>query len=318
MTPAQLRAFATVARLGSVKAAAATLGVSEAAVSLHVGHLRKELGDQLFSRTGAGLAFTPGGLRLAGRAPQLLGLQELTVQEVRQAGGGRRLLRLGASSLFAEYAAPGLIEAFTQRADDLEVELRTIRGSRLESDLVTRSLDAVIAPHIHLRSSDLTSTHFLNYEVICVAAPAHPATHTPPSPARMREFAWLLGPSVTEPGGIVSEIVRRIGVPEQRQQIFQSHAAALKEAKRGRGVCLTVGFAAGSDLAEETLARVEAPILRGRGEWSIATLVNARAPSAAAELVRFVGTPRATQAMLRRRGAGPGRFRPSVHVTLWS
>ena len=40
--------------------------------------------------------------------------------------------------------------------------------------------------------------------------------------------------------------------------------------------------------------------------------------SAAAELVRFVGTPRATQAMLRGEAAGVGRFRPAVHVTLWS
>ena len=68
MTPTQLRAFATVVRLGSVKAAAEDLRVTEAAVSLHVGQLRKELGDQLFSRTGSGLAFTPGGLRLASRA----------------------------------------------------------------------------------------------------------------------------------------------------------------------------------------------------------------------------------------------------------
>ena len=63
-------------RLGSVKAAAAELGVTEAAVSLHVGHLRKELEDQLFARTGSGLAFTPGGLRLASRAGEMLGLQE--------------------------------------------------------------------------------------------------------------------------------------------------------------------------------------------------------------------------------------------------
>ena len=65
MTPTQLRAFATVVRLGSVKKAAADLAVSEAAVSLHVGQLRKELGDKLFVRTSSGLAFTPGGLRLA-------------------------------------------------------------------------------------------------------------------------------------------------------------------------------------------------------------------------------------------------------------
>lgn len=65
MTPAQLRAYSAVVRLGSVRAAAAELGLSDAGVSMHVAALRKELDDPLFTRTGAGLAFTPGGLRLA-------------------------------------------------------------------------------------------------------------------------------------------------------------------------------------------------------------------------------------------------------------
>ncbi|HEY3607182.1 MAG TPA: LysR family transcriptional regulator, partial [Pseudonocardiaceae bacterium] len=123
MTPTQLRAFTAVVRLGSVKGAAADLHVSEAAVSLHVGQLRKELGDKLFLRTGAGLAFTPGGLRLASRAAEMLGLQDRTVLEVKQAGSGRRLLRVAASNLFAEHAAPGLIGLFADRAKDLDVEL---------------------------------------------------------------------------------------------------------------------------------------------------------------------------------------------------
>ena len=93
MTPTQLRAFATVVRLGSVKAAAADIGVTEAAVSLHVGQLRKELGDQLFNRTASGLAFTPGGLRLASRAVEMLGLQDRTVLEVREAGASRSIRR---------------------------------------------------------------------------------------------------------------------------------------------------------------------------------------------------------------------------------
>jgi LysR family transcriptional regulator, low CO2-responsive transcriptional regulator len=68
VTPTQLRAFANVVRLGSVKAAADEMHVSEAAVSMHVAQLRKELDDKLFVRTVAGLAFTPGGLRVASRA----------------------------------------------------------------------------------------------------------------------------------------------------------------------------------------------------------------------------------------------------------
>ncbi len=86
MTPTQLRAFAAVVRLGSVKAAADELGVSEAAVSMHVAQLRKEFDDLLFTRTASGLAFTPGGLRLASRAVEILGLQDRTVREVSQAG----------------------------------------------------------------------------------------------------------------------------------------------------------------------------------------------------------------------------------------
>ena len=41
-------------------------------------------------------------------------------------------------------------------------------------------------------------------------------------------------------------------------------------------------------------------------------------PTAAAELTRFITTPRATQAMLRGSGVNVGHFRPSIHVTLWS
>jgi hypothetical protein len=35
-------------------------------------------------------------------------------------------------------------------------------------------------------------------------------------------------------------------------------------------------------------------------------------------MTRFITTPRATQAMLRGRAVAHGRFKPAVHVTLWS
>lgn len=57
---------------------------------MHVAALRKELDDPLFTRTGAGLAFTPGGLRLASRAVEILGLQQQTAIEVTEAAHGRR------------------------------------------------------------------------------------------------------------------------------------------------------------------------------------------------------------------------------------
>src|ERR1700684_1745377 len=102
MTPAQLRAYSAVVRLGSVRGAAAELGVSDAGVSMHVAALREELDDPLFTRTGSGLAFTPGGLRLASRAVEILGLQKQTAIEVTEAAHGRRLLLTGASGRFGD------------------------------------------------------------------------------------------------------------------------------------------------------------------------------------------------------------------------
>ncbi len=324
MTPTQLRAFAAVVRLGSVKGAAAELKVSEAAVSLHIGALRKELGDALFTRTGSGLAFTPGGLRLASRAAELLGLQDRTILEVSQAGQGRRLLRLAASGLFAEHAAPGLIELFAGRAADLDVELSLHSPRDFAGLLRTRTVDAAIGPAATPPGAagpagqEFATRPFLNYQVIAVVGPGHPLAGAHPSIGELRRQTWLLGPAAAGDVGLVPELLRRLGVPEANQQIFQSQAAALEETKRDRGVSLAVSFAVASDVAAGDLVRVPGSVVHGQSSWSIQTLAGSAAPPAAAELARFVVTPRAIQAMLRGSGVTVGRFRPSIHVTLWS
>src|SRR5260370_8163037 len=87
MTLAQLQSFVLAARLGSVKAAAAELGVTEPAVSVAVAALRKELGDELFVRNGRGIALTPGGRRLAALASEILGLAEQAPRSVQETPG---------------------------------------------------------------------------------------------------------------------------------------------------------------------------------------------------------------------------------------
>jgi len=141
---------------------------------------------------------------------------------------------------------------------------------------------------------------------------------TPPQPGSLREQTWLLGPSAAEAAGVIPFLLRRLGIPEERQQIFQSHAAALEEAKHARGIALALSFAAAQDLKDGQLVRRTGQLLQAQGAWTLSTLSGDKATPAAAELARFVTTPRATQAMLRGRGVVHGRFKPSIHVTLWS
>lgn len=318
MTPTQLRAYLTVVRCGSVKSAAAELEVSEAAISLHVGKLRKEFGDQLFLRTSAGLAFTPGGLRLASRASELLGLQDRTLVEVSQAGSGKRLLRVAASSLFAEYAAPGLIELFVSRAHDLHVELSVHSPHQFTTLLHTRTVDIAIGPRPPDADASVVSTPFFNYQVIAVVGPQDPLAKGYTSPHQLRRQTWLLGPSAAHGVGVVPSAIRQLRVPEEQQRIFQSNAAALEQAKSNNGVALVVAFSVTQDLANGRLVKLEGSPVGAKGSWATMTLPDQDRPAAASELVRFVSTPRALQAMLRGPGVNVGRFRPAIHVTLWS
>jgi DNA-binding transcriptional LysR family regulator len=321
VTPTQLRAFTAVVRLGSVKDAAAELNVTEAAVSLHIGSLRKELGDPLFTRTSAGLAFTPGGLRLARRAVEMLGLQDRTLREVSQAGRGRRLLRLAASSLFAEYAAPGLIELFTSRAKDLDVEMIVCHTHQFQPLLNSRAVDIAVGPPPGGMDDLVVHDPFLQYEVVVVASPELTASGHLDRPGRLAEQTWLLGPSAVGDDGVMPRALKHFCVPEENQRIFQSSAAALEETRRGGGVALAVSFAVRADLAAGTLMPIDNAETRGfdgSGSWTTVTLPGHTVLPAAAELTRFIATPRATAAMLRGSGASVGHFRPSVHITLWS
>ena len=110
----------------------------------------------------------------------------------------------------------------------------------------------------------------------------------------LRDQTWLLGPSAADDAGVIPGMLHRIGVPEERQQIFQSHAAALEEAKRGGGVTLAVAFAVAQDLAAGALVRVPGRPLQGQGSWNISILG------------RPAGHP-------RRRGDGPLRHHPARH-----
>lgn len=321
MTPTQLRAYAAIVRLGSFKLAAEELGVTESAISFHVAQLRKELGDQLVGRQSTGLAFTPGGLRLARRAHELLGLQDRTVAEVAQAASGRRLLRIASSSLFGEYAAPGLIERFASRAADLDVELSLHQPEAFVDLLLSRSADVAIGPRPPGLPPEVSAGSFLRYEVVLVVAPDHPLAGRTVGVTAVRHHNWFVGPSGAAGLGVVPQLLRSVQVPEERQRIFQSQTAATEEVKRSPGIAPALSFTVGRELAAGNLARVDVPDLVRTASWDLLRIRDADGQepgSAAAELARFVTTPRAIQAMLRGAGVTSGRFRPSVHVTLWS
>src|SRR5688572_6008112 len=169
MTFTQLRSFATVARLGSVSGAAAALGVTEPAVSAAMAALRRDLGDPLFVRDGAGIRLTPGGERLAARAAEISGLEDRVRREVREARGERGLLRLAVSPAVAEYVSAPLLDAFTRRRPTLEVAQEVASADDFAPLLGDRRADVALGP-APLPSPLLQVVPFLRYKLLVVAA----------------------------------------------------------------------------------------------------------------------------------------------------
>ena len=144
MTLAQLQSFVLVARHGSVKAAAAELSVTEPAVSVAVSALRKELGDDLFVRSGRGIALTPGGRRLAALANEILALAAQAQRELK--GSGPLGLRVVATDVVAEHIGP-LIELFGAREEGLEIAVETGDGASFADALEHRRADIALGPN---------------------------------------------------------------------------------------------------------------------------------------------------------------------------
>jgi LysR family transcriptional regulator, low CO2-responsive transcriptional regulator len=318
VTFAQLRAFATVARLGSVSAAADTLGVSEPAVSAAVASLRRDLDDPLFVRAGNGIRLTAGGERLAATAAEIIGLEGRLRREVGEARGERGLLRLAVSPTVAEYVSAPLLDAFTRRQPALEVAQEVAAADDFAALLGDRRADVALGP-APPPVAGVDVTPFLRYRLIVVAGPAHRLAGAREVPlAALRDERWLVGPAGAEPHSALHGFFRSSGLPAPQAGAFATEAAAHAAAAAGQGVMLAIAHTVLDQLRRGTLVRLGVRGTPRDAMWHVATLRDRLSPVADA-LRRFVTTPDATQAIVTRPGGVPAaRFRPPVYVTIWS
>jgi DNA-binding transcriptional LysR family regulator len=318
MTLAQLQSFVLVAQLGSVKAAAAQLEVTEPAVSVAVAALRRELGDELFVRDGRGIALTAGGRRLASLAAEILGLAEQARRSVHDSPGQARHMHVVATSLVSEHVGP-MIEAFTARDEGLEIEVETVAGASFGDRLEHRRADIALGPHPGPDRSSIATVPFLRCRLVIVAAPDHPlAGQRAIAPSALGAERWLVGQPELDPTTATGQFLARNGLDPTEIATYTSGTAAVAAAVAGDGVVLALTHSVVDQVRRRALVRLDVrgtPILE---LWHASTLGLGRALPAALALQRFATTSDATQAISTgRAGTVSTRARPKVHVTLW-
>ena len=315
MTLTQLGAFVLVARLGSVRAAADVLGVSEPAVSRALAALRQHMGDQLVVRDGNGMALTEGGSRLFSIASQMVALGSDAEAAVRAGKGAPAQLRLLVTSTIAEFIATPLLEAFGKRwQGTFEASSGVATAAEMRVLLPNRLADVALGPDLSGDPSlGLTSEPVLRYRIILVAAPH---LRTTGSPSR---WPWLVDPSGTDPNSDTGRLLRGFRVPESAVRVFPNQTAAWAAAADGLGVAPAVATLVSPQLRRGELRAVDTELTPAEARWYVTTLNPDRRSEAARYLRNFLSTP---DTMQRRcspgTGVAPSRFRPPVYVTIWS
>jgi DNA-binding transcriptional LysR family regulator len=170
----QLRYFVAVAERLHFGRAAASLYITQPALSRQIRQLEQDLGVSLFARTSRDVTLTPAGEQLAHDATRLLAASHGAVYRARRASGGEEILTIG--FMLSTDLDPAL-SAFSVRHPGVDVRLKRVRWWNQAQMLVEGSVDAAFV-RLPVESEGLTLVP-LYTESICVALPAdHPLAGT--------------------------------------------------------------------------------------------------------------------------------------------
>ena len=184
-----LMLFARVAQLGSLSAAAQSLGLSRSAVSKQLASFEAQIGAKLIQRTTRKLALTELGeqvMQEAQRVEEALQAVESITDDFRQQVRGK--LKVSSSTSIGRMTLLPILKQFTDAYPDVQIELG------LEDrfvDLVAEQVDVAIRIG-HLPDSSLIARRLGELSWQISASPDYLARHgTPKTPQELANHACL-------------------------------------------------------------------------------------------------------------------------------
>jgi DNA-binding transcriptional LysR family regulator len=171
----QLKAFVAIAEARTFTAAAQRIHYTQAALSMQIKQLEKEVGLPLFIRMPRRVVLTEAGERLIERAHMILREHDAALSEIAElAGAERGRLRLGsASGMVSAEALPAILKRLRKNHPHAEVSVTSGTSEELVKRIHAGELDmAFVSLPVEARSID---TEMLSQDqLVAVASPRHP------------------------------------------------------------------------------------------------------------------------------------------------
>jgi len=171
----QLRAFAAIAETRTFTAAAQRVHVTQAAISMQIRQLEREVGVPLFVRTPRRVVLTEAGERLLERAQLILREHDAALAELAElAGAEHGRIRLGsASGMVSAETLPSILKRMRRLYPQAEVSVTSGTSEELVRRILAGELDvAFVSLPVEARNID---TELLSSDqLVAVASPRHP------------------------------------------------------------------------------------------------------------------------------------------------
>lgn len=257
MTFGQLKTFLEVVRHGSIRAAAASLTVTEPSVSAGVASLQRELGVALVERQGRGIRVTPAGEEFAGYASQILGLYDKAARRAREKAGQAAELRLSAVTTAGESLMAPILKLFRQRQSGVELWMEVGNLQGVFDSLLSYQVDLGIGGRPP-DDGEIAGEPFLDNRLVVVGSPEHRLANTFNFDAgRLAKETWLLREGGSGTRSNTEEFFLESGIESPPFMTLGSNGAVKQAASAGLGVTLISTHAVAAELAAGTLARLD-------------------------------------------------------------
>lgn len=301
----QLRAFATVVRLGGLGAAARATGVSQPALSRALRDLERHIGVRLLDRGPNGAEPTPIGRELFEHAQAVVAAEHEAERLLATAAGQEHgVLHVGASTTIATYIIPEVIALFDREHSGIEVRLVSAHTRVLERMVRRFEVELALA-EATVNDPGIRATPWMFDEMVVIASPRHRLAGKraiPPSQLSDERFVLRELESGTRDivlrGMAAAGLVPRTSVAVDGTEVIKQLVSA------GFGVAIVSRHAIADQLSTGALTVLDVPRLRMRRPFNRLTLPGRKAGSDAQAFFRVLA-----KFVARRYGklSGPAR-----------
>jgi DNA-binding transcriptional LysR family regulator len=219
-----LRALIKLHQLGSIRAAAEQLHISQPALTLAIQQLENELGCQLLVRSKQGVSFTSYGKALLPRANLIVSESVRANEEIAQMRGDLGgHVKLATSPAVALSILPQALRPFMIKFPNVQIHCIEATYPSIGPELRDGRLDFAVTP---FKREDLEpwmqSEAIYESEVVVVVNKDHPLA-TAHSLKELQSARWVHATVSRGPGAVIEEVFKSQGMePPTPVMIFES------------------------------------------------------------------------------------------------